>query len=610
MKFREASITFLKSALGFMLLLSAACGDSPAPEPTPTATPVPPSTTPGLADTPTPRANALRIPTPEPTYTPTRTPATVAATASPIPTPVAATPRPATATPRPVSTVPIWPTPDPRSRGGTLNLASVENIIHQDVHQEVSPALSTWGPGIAYSRLMRLETGPGVRLPSMALECDICAEWTMESATSFLFNLREDVKWHNLDPVNGRALDADDVIFSYQRQVNPGFPNSPLLRNIVALEYLAPLTLRVRFNLPDADSLLSLAHGHSKIVAPETLILSGDLRDGPTIGAGPWVHERTSPNELHAFSRHPDYFEPDLPLADNLRILILTDEDTRAAAFQTGMTDIHRMTPAQWTQHIRQYPNAPHLEILQPGSGIEIAFKTTAPPFDDARVRRAATLSMDPVRLIEEQHEGFGFVGTGFPVASPDWLLTESDLAAHFDDTKSAQSLLRDAGIASGVPVNITVGDFDQSHLDYAHAVSVSMQSVGFDSRVEIVNRRQFGESVWLQGDYQLMVGPPAPVSTPNGYLLPVFHSDGLWNTTGHRDPELDQLLEAQAVERDPNKRAELIRRVQNRVLDQAYRFMPFSRVAIWTWQPRVRDFHPNFAASEYHHWAKVWLED
>ena len=601
MKLRNAPISFLlKSALGFALLVCAACGDSPDPEPTATAAPVPPTATPRPVDTPTPRVAEAQTPTPEPTPTPRRTPI---AAATPTPTPVAATPKP-------VPSVQAWPTPDSRSRGGALNLASVENIAHQDVHQEVSPILSSWGPGIAYSRLMRLQTGPDVQLPSMALECDICTDWTMESPTSFLFNLRDGVAWHNLDPVNGRSLDAEDVIFSYQRQVNPGFPNSSLLHNIVALEYLDPLTLRVRFRLPDADSLLSLADGHSKIVAPETLILGGDLRDGPTIGTGPWALDRTSPDEFHAFSRHPDYFEPGLPFADSLRILILTDEDTRAAAFQTGMTDVHEMTPAQWTRRSRQFPDAPLLAIPQPGFGIEVAFKTTAPPFDDARVRKAAMLAMDPIRIIGEQWEGFGFVGTGFPVASRDWLLPGADLSARFDDTESARSLLSDAGLAPSTAVTITVGDFGQSHLDYAHAVSVAMQSVGFYSRVEIVNRRQFGENVWLQGDYQVMVGPPAPVSTPNSYLLPVFHSDGIWNTTGHSDDALDALLEAQAVEFDAEKRAELIHRIQNHILDQGYRFMPFSRVAIWTWSPRARDFHPNFAASEYHHWAEVWLEE
>ena len=444
----------------------------------------------------------------------------------------------------------------------------------------------------------------------MVVECDICTDWTMESPTSYLFNLRDNVAWQNLGPVGARTLDADDVIFSYQRQINPDFPNSPLLRNIVALEYLGPLTLRVRFGLPDADALLALADGHLKIVAPETVIQGGDLRDGPTIGTGPWMLEESLPGVIHSFSRHPDYFEPNLPLADDLKILILTDKATRAAAFQTGMIDIHEMEPTEWVQHIQQLPNAPSLQIPQTGYGIEVAFKTTDTPFDDVRVRQAAMLSMDPARIIDEQWEGFGFVGTGFPVASAEWLLPVSEVSSRFNDAETAKSLLRDANLASLTLVTITVGDFGQSHLDYAHAVSVGMQSVGFDTRVDIVNRRHFGETTWLQGDYQLMVGPPAPVATPNGFLLPVFHSEGIWNTTGHRDKELDELLEAQSIEHDPEKRAELIHGIQDRILDQGYRFMPFTRTSIWTWQSRVRDFYPNFALNEYHHWTRVWIEN
>ena len=159
------------------------------------------------------------------------------------------------------------------------------------------------------------------------------------------------------------------------------------------------------------------------------------------------------------------------------------------------------------------------------------------------------------------------------------------------------------------VPVTITVGDFGEAYLSHVHAISTELKSVGFDAEVEIVNRREFGEKVWLGGDYQLMVGPPAPVTVPNGYLLPVLHSKGRWNTTGHSDQVLDSLLESQAVELDPDRRAELIREIQKRVLDEAYRFMPAAMVAIWTWNKRVKDFHPNLEAFEYHHWSKVWLD-
>ena len=254
MNFRNISYSFVGLTAGLALLWSVSCGEQPEPEPDPIFTRVLPTVTQRVVVTPTQSAADTQEPTPRPTSTPTRTPTpAVLVTATPI-----------VATPRPVPSV--RPTPDPRSRGGTLNLESAQNIAHQDVHQDVSPALSSWGPGIAYSRLMRLETGPDAPLPGLLLECDICADWKMESPTSYLFNLRDDVKWHNLDPVGGRALDAEDVIFSYQRQVNPEFPNSPLLGSIAALEYIGPLTLRVRFDLPDADSLLSLADGHSKRV--------------------------------------------------------------------------------------------------------------------------------------------------------------------------------------------------------------------------------------------------------------------------------------------------------------------------------------------------------
>ena len=601
MTIRNIFPSMLCFVAGLLMMVSAACGESQQPEPTATSATIQATATPPAADipdTPTPRPSVPQTPTPAPTATPTAAPTPVVESTS---TSVPSAPRPQPAT---------LPTPDPRSRGGTLTLESSEDIAHQDIHQDVSPALSTWGPGIAYSRLMRLESGPNAALPGMTLECDVCAEWTMESPTSYLFNLRDNVTWQNLDPVGGRTLDADDIIFSYQRQINPDFPNSPLLRNIVALEYLGPLTLRIRFGLPDADSLLALADGHSKIVAPETVIQSGDLRDGPTIGTGPWMLEDSTRGVAHSFSRHPDYFEPDQPLVDNLKILILTDEATRSAAFQTRMTDIHEMDPTEWAKHIQQWPNAASLQIPQPGSGIEVAFKTTEPPFDNVLVRRAAMLSMDPVRIIEEQWEGFGLVGAGFPVASPNWLLTDSEVSSRFDDTEAAKSLLRDAGLASGTLVTITVGDFGRPYLDYAHAVSVGMQSIGFDTRIDTVSKRHFGETTWLQGDFQLMVGPPAPVSTPNGFLLPVFHSEGIWNTTGHRDAELDELLEAQSIEHDPEKRVELIHRIQDRILDQGYRFMPLTRTPIWTWQSRVRDFRPNFSLNEYHHWTSVWIEN
>ena len=588
---RSVRSVALVMALGCILLLSQAC-DDPAPASTPT--PPPPTVSPSPTQIPP-------SPTPPPLSPP---PTSIQILPSPTPTETAlvptATPVPAPLTPSPIS--------DPRARGGTLNLSTKEAIPHQDVHIDVSPALAIWGPGIAYSRLLRLKSGPDIQLPSMELECDLCESWTLETPTSFIFNLRPNARWHDIDPVNGRPVESQDVVFSYTRQGNPDLPNAPLLHNVDSVRALEPKKLRVSFRSPDADALIPLAEGHSKIVTREAVELTGDLHNGPTIGSGPWILDQTSDGS-HTFSQNPEYFEPGLPLVSNLNVMVLPDDSTQLAAFQTGLTDVIQMSPPTWSDHLARTPDALHLAIRQPGTGVEVAFRTTVPPFDDVRIRRAAMLAFDPLKAIEEHWGGFAFIGPGFPVAASDWLLPDADLVNRFGRPSDARKLLEDAGINAPIPVTITVGDFGEAYLRHAHAVSVELKSVGFVAEVDIVNRRDFGERVWLGGDYQLMLGPPAPVTVPNGYLLPILHSQGRWNTTGHSDQHLDELLEAQAVEMDPDRRAELVREIQRLALDNAYRFMPAAMVAIWAWNPRVKDFHPNFEAFEYHHWARVWLD-
>ena len=488
-------------------------------------------------------------------------------------------------------------------------MATPNGIAHLDVHADVSPALSTWGPGIAYSRLLRLRSGADAALPSLAVECDLCARWEMESPTSYRFDLRPDAQWQNVAPVAGRRVSANDVAFSYARQSDPDLPNSALLANVDEARALDRSTLLITLDKPDADALLAFADGHSKIVAREAVELTGDLRDGPTAGSGPWIYDPDGGRDVHSFERNPDYYEAGLPLVDKLRIHVGADDRTQSAAFQTGLMDIVSMRPDAWREYSERSPSAPFILTPQPGAGVEVAFKTTEPPFDNIDLRRAAMLAMEPLKAIKEHWGGFGYIGPSFPAASADWLLPQDELVQRFGRPADAVDVAAKSGAAFPIQLAITVGDFGESYVHHAHAISIQLRPLGFDTELEVVNRRVFGERVWLGGDYRLMVGPPPPITAPNGYLLTSLHSQGIWNTTEHKDDVLDDLIERQAVEFAPAARAELIRAIQRRVLDQAYRFMPASAETIWTWRAPVRDFHPNFGAYEYHHWAQVWVE-
>ena len=579
------------------ILPTAEAGESPEPAPT------------AAAPTAAPRADR----TARPASSPTSTPSNGEANASSEPAPTVAAP---TAVPKAGPTftpVPIIPTSTAipgAGYGGSLRLVTRERVAHLDVHQEVSPALATWGPGIVYSRLMRLRSGPGVALPSLEAECELCSRWWMEDDRTFVFELRDDVRWHNLAPVNGRPLDAGDVVYSFGRQSRAGWPNAPLMRNIASAEALDSSTLRLSLHAPDADVFLALADGHSKIVAREAVELNGDLMNGPTVGSGPWVFVDTGPDGSHSFSANPDYFETGLPLVDDLVIRVIDDRMTRFAGFSVGLIDVIDMEPSEWMRYVGRFPNAPSHLIAEPGVGLEIGLNPTSPPFDDVRVRRALLQALEPWRALEEVWQGMGFVGTGLPPVQASWQLDDGELRQYFGDRQAARRLLSDTGLDLPLPLSIRVGNYGETYVEYASSVAGNLEAVGFEPTLEVVNRRIFADLVWADGDYQMYVGAAPPITTPNGYLLSLIHSDGRLNTTGFGDGELDRLIEAQAGEYDSTTRRGLVLDIQRRLLDQAYRFMPAGRASTWTWGERVQNFHPNFAAFEYAHWARVWLAD
>ena len=495
-------------------------------------------------------------------------------------------------------------------RGGRLSLATAAGVRHQDVHQEASPALSTWGPGIAYSRLLRMKSGPEVGLPSLVVECELCFAWEMEDDRTFVFYLRDEVRWQNLEPVSGRSLVAEDLVFSYGRQGQAEFPNAGLLQGVEDMSAVGPGVVRFSLAVPDADFLLSLADGRSKVVAREAVELHGDLKNGPTIGSGPWVLMESVPDSAHTFDRNPAYFEQGLPFVDRLVIQVIPDRTTRDAAFKVGAIDIHEMSPRAWSQLQQERPDVEALMTPNPGGGLEVALNARRPPFEDVRVRRAVFQAMDPWRAIEDIWLGSAFVSLGFPPVEPGWLLDETDLMGFFGRPEVARELLGEADMKTPVPVTIKVGDFGDAYLAHARRIADEMAAVGFAPVVETVDRLSFGDAVWLGGDYQMFVGPIAPLTTPNEYLLNILHSRGRWNTTGHDDNELDRLILAQAQELDLVERGKLAREVQLRAFEGAYRFMPATQSLIWVWWPRVRNFHPNFAAFEYSHWSRVWIEE
>ena len=602
---RLSILSSLILAVAFTACTSATPTPTPTATPTPTSTPMP-APTPTEAPTSTPIPTATPMPTPTPTPEPSPTP-----TPSPTPAPTS-TPLP-TATPTPTPVVSRPPVGKP---GGKLTTLALVNVPNLDVHQVVQETLTALGPGIAYSRLLRLRTGPAddVPQPSLRLECDLCESWQMVDLFTYRFQLRQGVRWHNRSPVDGRELTADDLVFSYERQRTPGWANAPLLQDLDTVEAEGPYSLKLSLKpgFPNADFLIALADGHSKVVAREVVDEWGSLERAPVIGTGPWKLKSVQEDQGSVFVKNPDYFEDGLPFLDELEIRVIRDETTGYITFRTGGVDIYRISPFWW-RRLKDTPEASFDSFLsnQGGSGVVLTMNVSRPPFDNRQVRRAVFRAVDPWDYVRTVWGGQGFVSLGMPVQEPDWNLSMEEMRApHFANPTDASRLLEESANSLPMPFELTVADFGDLHLALGSKLEEDLRSVGFDPLRVNVNSSLYQDKVWRDKDYDLAIGELPPTSSLNSFLFGILHSGSpTGNLVGHADAELDSLIEQQSVEGDLSRRRSLVRELQQRVLDQAYMFAPVTSGSRWVFGPDVRGFFPNTAASEYFYWAKAWRE-
>lgn len=235
-----------------------------------------------------------------------------------------------------------------------------------------------------------------------------------------------------------------------------------------------------------------------------------------------------------------------------------------------------------------------------------MAARANGPPLDNPDVRRALFLALDPWSTLESVWSGWGSVSAGIPVVRPDWLMTRDEIGGYFNNPGKARELLAQVGAPTPLPVELTVADFGEEYIEYGRQMARQLQEAGFAPKTRTLNPTEYAEQIWGRGSYAAFLGPVPPVSTPNGFLFSLLHSQGRWNTSGYTDATLDKMIEEQAAEMDPQKRGEQVREIQRYVLDKGLLFMPVSFGRMWAWWPKVESFYPNFALSEYFFWAQV----
>ena len=502
---------------------------------------------------------------------------------------------------------PTIPPPKNLERGGTLRFAVPEGPPHTDPHLTVSSGLLTWGTGQSYSRLFKFDLNNG----GPVVVCDLCSSWTLSTPITLNIKLREDINWQDIPPLNGRTVTAQDIVFSLKRQATNEYPNASLLSSVAEFTAIGDSDIVIRLLTPDSEILEKLADSHSRIVAPEVVKANGDLRRGPTIGSGPWITTE-SQADMTRLIVNPSYYG-DIPYLDGLDIQVMPGQGTRVAGMRSKILDVAQADWSLISDATEKFEEIEWIGISNSAAGIEIAMNTARSPIDRQDVRKAMMLAWDPLiaNLMQgdaTENEDYPSISLGLPLLNPDWQLSTTDLGNRFNDPKQASTILSST---KGVPpegLTIKVGEYGSEYIDMAQHMVEELTSAGIQTKLERVSTRTFGDEVWVNGNYDIFVGAPLPISSTTGYLFAIHHADGPWNTTGYSNPEIDRLITAQAEEYRPDKRAEILLEIQQKILDGSHRFIIKKRSTYWMWWDYVENFNPMTPRGDSHFLTQVWL--
>jgi peptide/nickel transport system substrate-binding protein len=516
-----------------------------------------------------------------------------------------------------ISTPPAWAqTP---KRGGVLTIRGWDPP-HFDPHLTVS-----YKTHIAYSfthsRLVKHKAGPGVQPGVFSIEGDLAESWTQPNENTYVFKLRRGVRWHNKPPVNGRELDAEDVVYTLDRfRTVKGNANAYMLAALDKVEALDKYTVKFTLKEPYAWFLDIMANPMAVcIVAKECVEKMGDLKkQEATVGTGPWMLDSYRPNVGMTLVRNPAYFVPGLPNIDRIEILVDEDKASRIAAFLTGKYDLGTEFPGtiDWTDWDIVKKGRRDLKTMMYPSNVmsHIYVRNDKPPFNDVRVRRAMSLAINRQAIIDATYEGNGAFNPPVPAALKEWSVPIDQIGEgaryYKPDLAAARKLMAEAGHPNGFQTTMDFTTYGSPVLvDQMQLVLKDLKSIGIEVKL---NTKEYGAYIatTFYGKYDSMAfGPQTPFLEPDNFLYGQYYPGEIKNHGHINDPVVADMLIRQRRTPDPAKRREQIFEIQRYLAKQQYYVQIGSQIYNAVWNQALKNYGPNLGYDYGGRLMAAWLD-
>ncbi len=426
-----------------------------------------------------------------------------------------------------------------------------------------------------------------------------------KTATEWTVRLRKNVHWHD-----GKELTADDVIFSFQRILNPKklgtSASNVALVNARAMRKLDKYTVVIPCHAPFATFNQTVAGGPIMGQTNVAIVPVGFDPKHP-IGTGPFKAVSFTPNQQFVVARNRDYWGSGVPsrvpYVDKVIYTEYQDETSQVNALQAGQADIADLLSIDSARALQA--GGQKVLINTKAAGYNPMFvRVDVPPFSDVRVRQAMRLVVDRPQMVNIVFGGHGRVANDiFGYYAPEY---DHSLPQRVQDIEQAKSLLKQAGQET-LHVTMTLAPVAQGVVKAAQVYAQQASAAGITVSLRQITVTElygprytkwpFSADYWLYNSYLPTVGL---AMVPGAFF----------NETSWADPTYGKLYRQALAAVDVNKRAEICHEMQTIEYKSGGNIIPYWAPVIDGFVSRVQGLTPTISGQALHDYdlSQVWL--
>jgi peptide/nickel transport system substrate-binding protein len=407
------------------------------------------------------------------------------------------------------------------------------------------------------------------------IEGDLAKSWSIkDGGREIIFDLHENIRWHD-----GMAFTADDVLFTYEKLIDPDVrtPYGGDFKKIKSIEALGPYRIKVVYKEPFSPALSSWG----MYIMPKHILEDEDLNTTKysryPIGTGPYKFKRWVSGQRIDLQVNDDYFKG-RPYINQYIYRIIPDSSTMFLELQAEGVDSMGLSPLQYKRQTENAFFKSHYNRFRyPSFGYTyLGYNLLNDKFKDKRVRQALNMAVNKQELIDGVLMGLGSICTG-PFVPESWAFNENVKPDDYDP-EEAKRLFAEAGWSDtdadkvldkkGIDFEFTIliNQGNDLRRYAAEMIQHQLSRVGVKVKIQVMEWSVLLTEFINKKRFEAVLMGWGLSRDPDCY--DIWHSsktrEGEFNFISYKDKEIDRLLEEGRRIFDKGLRAQIYRKIHS----------------------------------------------